>query len=343
MYFTQMLRQFILFVTHVVRVVLTRTTVEGLENMPSEGPVILAPNHMSNFDPFFLALYMPKGTQIAGDEDMKRYGLWGKIIQVIDPLTIKKGEAGFIGIKALRQHLDAGGILVIYPEGATWEKRLSDVKAGTAYLAVQTNAKIIPVAVGGTYHLLPRLIGLRFPRITVRIGEPIDVTVYKQGTRRVSRQKLEEITTLMMQRIFDMLPPADQRRYTEAGYLTFSAKVEVMPPVMETTHLSGLETLAELASKPNLFGSYKNAPQVHPLRPGSKRYVPAYQMVQATETLLEAYGNGMQQYLAERLGKEKAGQVKLDLEELHAFAREGMKHDVALRFVPGGRLLPDAG
>lgn len=151
-------------------------TVTGADHIPKTGPVVLAANHLSHVDPPLVSVVARRQVRyIAVDE------LWGNY-RLLDAFT------GFFGaiptdrdgypVAALRtaiRHLEAGGAMGIFPEGARaryWGERTP--KRGAAWLAWITGAPLVPIAIHGTEGTLAPD-DRRFRRTAVRVwvGEPM--------------------------------------------------------------------------------------------------------------------------------------------------------------------------
>ncbi len=168
-----------------VKVVLTpilrffyRVRVEGLEHLPAEGPVILASNHVSFCDSFFLPMVLRRRITFVAKaeyfEDPKTAWFFRAAGQI--PIRRDGGSASAGALVAARGVLDAGGLFGIYPEGTrSPDGRLYRGHTGVARLALQCHAPIIPVAMIGTREAQP--IGQAMPNlfvpITIRMGRPL--------------------------------------------------------------------------------------------------------------------------------------------------------------------------
>ncbi len=172
--------------------------VEGLENVPEEGPVILAANHLSFIDSFFIPLAVPRRVVYLGKSDYfgKWYSWFFRGAGVI-PVEREGGEKSETALDAGTEQLRRGLAVGIYPEGTrSPDGRLFRGKTGVARMAVRSGAAIVPVGVIGTFEAQPP--GRKMPRVTqlgVRFGAPIDVSRYegKEDDRFVLRSITDEL------------------------------------------------------------------------------------------------------------------------------------------------------
>lgn len=192
----------------VVKAVLTpilsffyRVRVEGLENVPKEGPVILASNHVSFSDSIFLPLVLRRRVTFVAKaeyfDDPKTAWFFRGVGQI--PIRRGGGSASERALDAARAVLEAGGVFAIYPEGTrSPDGRLYRGHTGVARLALQCRCPIVPVAMIGTKEAQPigQVIPNPFVPITIRIGKPL--TYERMQHRASDRLALRDITDEVM-------------------------------------------------------------------------------------------------------------------------------------------------
>jgi 1-acyl-sn-glycerol-3-phosphate acyltransferase len=155
-----------------------RPKVIGLENIPDEGPVILAANHQSFLDDFLMPLVLKKrkATILAkGDYFDHWYTRW--FFKAAGCVPVRR-EGGSAGVAALRTAIDAlkeGKLVALFPEGTrSPDGRLYRGKTGVARIALEAQAPVIPVAIVGTFELWPYDSKLPKPGSTeIRFGKPL--------------------------------------------------------------------------------------------------------------------------------------------------------------------------
>ncbi len=189
-----------IIVTPVLRIC-CRIRVEGKEHVPRSGPVILASNHRSFLDSFFIPLLVPRRvTFVAKAEyfDDKRVAWFFRGAGQI-PIRREGGSASERALQSATEVLEAGGVFGIYPEGTrTRDGKLHRGHTGIARLALRTGAPIVPVGIIGSDEVqpidskLPRL----FKTVKIRFGEPIDLSHY-QG-RHDDRLALRDVADEVM-------------------------------------------------------------------------------------------------------------------------------------------------
>ena len=194
---------------------LWRVQVDGAENVPAFGPVVLAPNHVTFLDSFFLPLVVNRRvTFVAKAEyfDSWKTGWFFRAVGQI-PMHRQGGSASERALAAARDVLEAGGVLGIYPEGTrSPDGRLYRGHTGVARLAIGCRVPVVPVGLVGTDRVqrpgsnLPR----PFKQVTVRFGHPLDVSHYTRESasdpmalRRLTDELMFEIRALTGQQYVD--------------------------------------------------------------------------------------------------------------------------------------------
>ena len=161
-----------------------RPWMEGVENIPTEGPAILAANHLSFLDSIFLPASLDRPVYYLGKSDY--FSGWQRYFFEnvgVMPVARQGGDAGEASLRKGEEVLREGHLLGIYPEGTrSPDGRLYRGKTGPVRLAMRTGAPIIPIGMIGTDAVLP--VGAKFPRMAkvgIRIGRPLDLSARYEG------------------------------------------------------------------------------------------------------------------------------------------------------------------
>ncbi len=150
--------------------------VTGAEHLPSDGPVVVAANHFSHLDPPLIGVSLARDFRfLAVDE------LWGKnrglgwALRHWDAIPLDRDGYPVGAMRAAIEHLEAGEVLGLFPEGRRVERwGVDDPKRGAAWLAWMTGAPLVPVAIIGTQHAMTPLdASLRRTSVHLWVEEPI--------------------------------------------------------------------------------------------------------------------------------------------------------------------------
>ena len=335
-------RLFLRFFGRLLEMLLTRTTVTGLENIPrnEEAPLIFAGNHSSTYDGMLLLIHLPADVGLVGPGDFPLLFPANRIVDFLGVILIHRGTADRDSLKKMTSLLKDGENLIIFPDGGTWEKRLDDVKPGVAYLSMTTGARIVPISIGGAYQIWSRIFRLKRPRITLHIEPPIGPVVSEERKKR--QEDLREASLNLMQIIYDHLPEAHQRRFDMHTRQKFSGSVEVLPESPELDLSTDCYVIAELVSKPNLFSPLHRNLKL-PLQPflQTNRFHDANAFQAAVTALQHTFEGDLSDYLDYRLGAKKAARAMEELEYLHTISLQAMEQNLSLRFAPDVTLMDE--
>lgn len=180
-----------------------RPKVRGLGNIPREGGVILAANHLSVVDSIVVPIVCPRPVYYLAKAEYFDHRVLGPLLTGLNNIPVNRGvgREALLAIDAAQPVLKAGNVLGIHPEGTrSPDGKLHRGRPGTVKLALDTGATIVPVGLIGTDRIQP--LGARFPKIAtceVIFGEPLDLTPYERET--ANSKLLREVTLTLMREI----------------------------------------------------------------------------------------------------------------------------------------------
>ena len=198
-----------------------RLKVEGLENLPLNGPCILTPSHTGKLlaDLSVFAIVLPRRVPVvfstdqvgdpewgvfraAGQRSRRRMNRSSEIVPLIHGSKLDNLEESRPVLQMLLGELEAGRLILLYPEGeVSWHGRLNPARAQAAWVALHSGAPIVPCAIVGAYDMWPRwadrphLVG----RLAIRFGEPYQLSPAPSGASE--EQQLSQAGARMMDEI----------------------------------------------------------------------------------------------------------------------------------------------
>jgi 1-acyl-sn-glycerol-3-phosphate acyltransferase len=190
--------------------------VEGRENIPLTGSLILITNHVNLFDPFFLIFSFPRWINFMAKEELFRSPFLRPWLRWAGALSIRRG--GKVGdkqkiLKSARDALERGLILGMFPEGGrSHDGKLRKGKPGSAVIASKTNVPLLPVGIVGTDKIKGVSWLWKRPHIVVNIGKPFKLP---PNSSKMSKPQMQLLTTQLMMEIAALLPPEYQGAYAK--------------------------------------------------------------------------------------------------------------------------------
>lgn len=186
-----MIYNFAVAVLRVLYKLLFRLEATGIEHVPKEGGVILASNHISNFDPPTIGILLDRKVHFMAKKELFEVWGFGWLITQLGAFPVKRGGVSKESIKNSLNTLRSGKIMGIFPEGSRHDQ--GDGKKGAASFALRSDAAIVPVAIVGNYKL--------FRKVRVIYGEPLDLAKYKENP---SPDNVDLLTAELMNKITEL-------------------------------------------------------------------------------------------------------------------------------------------
>jgi 1-acyl-sn-glycerol-3-phosphate acyltransferase len=188
------------YVYNLVRVILTPPTILlyraraiGVENVPTSGPVILTPNHFSQMDHFFVAVYLRRQVQFMGKSQLFRHWFIKWVFYNGGVFPVRRGYDDQEAFKTAHAILARGGTMLMYAEGGRSRTGdLGEPKRGVGKIALESGAPVIPVAVHGSAGARAWR-RLRFPKVTIQFGEPVTFPVKLEPTKEDQQQAANQV------------------------------------------------------------------------------------------------------------------------------------------------------
>ncbi|VBB07961.1 phospholipid/glycerol acyltransferase [Lucifera butyrica] len=177
-----------------------RWEITGRENIPAEGGVIIAANHVSLFDPPVLGCAISKRRiHFMAKEELFAIPIFGWLITKFHAFPVRRGVADRTAIRTTISLLEQGEVVGVFPEGTRSKTgMLGKAEPGVAMIASKVGATVVPAALTGTNKVFRD--GFIFSRFTVKFGEPIKVDkakADKETLDALSRKIMDEIAILL--------------------------------------------------------------------------------------------------------------------------------------------------
>jgi 1-acyl-sn-glycerol-3-phosphate acyltransferase len=175
-----------------------RMRVYGGENVPKDGPVIVACNHVSYFDPPVLGTASPRRIQYMAKEELFRIPVLGPAIHAVGAYPVDRKGSATSAIKRSVEVLREGGAIGIFPEGGRNITGTAEARGGVALLASLGKAPVVPARLVGTSS------AKRLTQFRVYFGRPLSLP----QDRKASREEMANFTDEVMRAIRSL--PAQQ-------------------------------------------------------------------------------------------------------------------------------------
>lgn len=192
--------------------------VEGLHNIPKEGPAIILINHIAFIDPFVVIHLVPRNIIPMAKIEAFKYPIVGIFPRIWGVIPVRREEADRKAVEAALDVLDAGQIILIAAEG-TRSPQLRRGKEGVAFLSSRSGAPVVPVAIDGSPGFPAMPIGARWqePGVTIKFGEPFR---FRGDLNQARREQLRIMADEAMFILAAMLPENRRGVYNDLSNAT---------------------------------------------------------------------------------------------------------------------------
>ncbi len=171
-----------------------RAEINGLENIPKEGPIIFCGNHRTYLDPPLMVVTAKRDMRFLAKEELYKNKFLSFLGWVFEAIPVKRDEKDITAIKESLKALKNGQCIALFPEGTrNGMEKGEKAKDGVAFFAVRSGAKVVPCGIkGGTKENR---------KVTITYGKPLDYSKYRNEK---DKQMLDNITKEIMDNIIEL-------------------------------------------------------------------------------------------------------------------------------------------
>mgnify|MGYP001158010266 CR=1 FL=1 len=183
---------------------LAKVKIEGIENIPKKGAVILSGNHVDNLEAAFAMFFSNRIIEPIGAGDIPFDKGWDGWINFYGFISIDRGSLDRAALREAISLLKQGGALNIFPEGGTWRPGQMKAHIGVALLSERCQAPVVPIGYSGFYGTLKGIFKFKRPVLTMRVGKPIPPLVIDKAGPPVKTQ-MQIYADEVMRQVFELV------------------------------------------------------------------------------------------------------------------------------------------
>ncbi len=187
--------------------------VSGVENVPTDGPLVVASNHLSYWDPPLLGTWFPRTIHFMAKRELFANRLFGSILTRVHAFPVERESADVGAIRRALRILKEGEVVGIFPEGRRNTQGDVQARNGAVLLAATAKCPLVPVALVGTNVAARRL---RASHVRVCIGAPLR---FQGSERKPTKNELTGWTELLAARIAELMGKDADSKSSDSGVL----------------------------------------------------------------------------------------------------------------------------
>ncbi len=201
----------IIFLLRILLRLTTRWQVNGKENVPHQGPLLVVANHISAVDPPLLSVSLSRRVIFMAKAELFHPRIIGYFVRSLGAFPVHRRGLDTRALRLASQLLAQGLAIVMFPEGTrSHSGRLRRALPGSALVVARSATPILPVGITGTEKMRGIAWLLRRPRVTVNVGHPFSLPVINS---RLTKAELTGHTDVIMSHIAELLPESQRGDY----------------------------------------------------------------------------------------------------------------------------------
>lgn len=185
--------------TGIIRV-LFRVEVKGYENMPQNGPCLVCGNHLSNWDPVFMAISVKRPVFFMAKKELFKIPVLSSLVSALGAFPVDRENIDFTSVKTAINHIKYENALGIFPQGTRCigkSPTTLPIKSGIGMITFKTESNVVPISIYTKNYRVSL-----FKKVYINIGEPIKYSEYSEIKR--SPEGYQKISDYIFSRICEL-------------------------------------------------------------------------------------------------------------------------------------------
>jgi len=180
-----------------------RFQVRGRDNIPGQGGVLLAANHVSAYDPPVVGCVIPRPAFFLAKKELFDNPLKKLVMTLVRCIPVDRADIGHATLRRINSLLKRNEAILLFPEGTRSRSgQMSSGKDGVGMIAAHNNVDVVPVHVAGLYKVRGSI--FRRPRITITFGKPVAVSRLLAEAQASSRERYRMVSAAVFERIREL-------------------------------------------------------------------------------------------------------------------------------------------
>ncbi len=318
---------------------LFQVDIEGKENFPEGGPLLVVGNHRAIMEAVLIAIYTPWQIEPLGASDVPHERFVQLALDAYGYIPVNRGHFDRRALLQALEVLNQEGVVAIFPEGGIWDAGRMRAQTGVAWLSYRANAPVLPIGFGGTLGALGDGLRLKRPRLTIRVGEVMEAASLPEDQPR--KPYLQSYAARTVDAIHALLPSEERARAPAVQNEHFELRVTVRedsgvpssyPEEHSIEHGDALADLLHRAPILKIFTSNLDLP-TRPLQHLDRHPSPA-EIAEAAASILRYLEEDNPYLLTYRVGPQRAEAMERGLEELLELGRWARDAGLSLDITP---------
>jgi len=322
--------------------VLFKIKIEGRENFPEEGPLLVVGNHTAAMEAVLMVVYTPWQVEMIGAGDIPQERIIEWVTAFYGDIPIRRGNFDRRALTKAIGVLRQGGVIGLFPEGGIWSAGDMRPQTGVAWLSYRTGTPVLPIGFSSTTGALAEALHLKRPALKMIVGKPLPAANLPNNKPR--KIYLQEYASKVIQSIAALQPGQTNITHEAVEHESFRLEfyfqkpdgTQAPPP--EDLSLHHAQALAKLLHQPTILKifSFNLQLPVSALVNVAGHHKPD-EFITAIDTILAYLRTENPYLLTYRFGPKEGERMQLGLQELREIAIWAQNHKLQIYLTPERR------
>jgi 1-acyl-sn-glycerol-3-phosphate acyltransferase len=319
--------------------ILTTTEIDGLENYPKSGRLIVVGNHTGVLETVLMTSFAPRPIEYMGSNDIPHEPQLAFFMNSYKYIPVFRGNVSKGSMKAGLEVLNQDGVIGIFPEGGIWEPAIRKAQPGVAWLSHHGNSPVLPVGFSITAGLMMDALALKRPILKMNIGKLIPSVQIQPG--KPKKLQYQESAQAIMDAVWALLPKNDLENHQEYINEKFRLEIKIHNVDGNNVHLPDSLTIrdggsfAKFLYRSTLINNFRDNLKlyINPLKTLDKNPKPQ-EIFKATSEILNYLKNDNPYYFTYRYGQKEGKKMGDGIRQVHDIARWAVINNFQLTLIP---------
>jgi 1-acyl-sn-glycerol-3-phosphate acyltransferase len=322
--------------------ILARIQINGYENYPKDGPLIVVGNHTGVLEVVLMAVHSPRLIEFMGSVDIPHESFLAVFVDAYGVIPVQRGNVSREAMNSGLEVLSQNGVIGVFPEGGIWEPEIRKAQTGVSWLSYHAQAPVLPIGFSSMQGALNKAFSFKFPKLVMNIGKPIPPVQLLPGIPR--KIQLQDAAQKIMDAVYHLIPPEDRQPEAQiiAERFELLATIKdargVQQPVPDQYTLKHGTYFAKFLHRATLFNTLRdNLKMPIQILKELHRHPGAAEISSAAQSILDYLESENPYYFTYRYGQKDGAHFKQGIQEVQALADWADKTGVSLELIPRRR------
>jgi len=335
----QLVRKSFQLIGRILTKALTNTEINGMENYPKSGRLIVVGNHTGVMETVLMTSYAHRPIEYMGSVDIPHEPQLAFFMNAYKFIPVFRGNVSTSAMKSGLEVLEQEGVIGIFPEGGIWEPAIKRAQSGVAWLSHRGNSPVLPIGFSATAGLMSEALSMKRPYIKMKIGRLIPAI--RLNSDHPKKFQYEEYAQKIMAAIWSLLPEEDLAVQEEIQNEKFDLDIQLVDingnliPIPDYLKVLDGASFSKILYRSTLINNFRDNLNlnIEPLKSLNKN-PSSEEICDATGQILNYLETQNPYYFTYRYKQREGNQMQHGIQQIHDLACWAARNQLNLRLKP---------